>query len=265
MGSLADPVVTICLWDVDGTLISTGGAGRSAMLGALEELTGRDLSWDGIEVSGQTDRCILHQFAKKYRLSWDVLQEKTFIAVYCNRLRRELGQSRGQIQKGVKEILELSRQRHERSIVHGLLTGNFQEAALIKLDHFGLDSYFPFGAFAQDGFDRLDLARAALRKAIQFVAQPVDPVQVLIIGDTPHDIRCAYGIGAQALAVATGNFSRKELLATGHSAVWENLGDVEAFFSFLKSLSARRHHKGKRDPVRKESKNVSLPLAAPPA
>jgi phosphoglycolate phosphatase len=236
-GSGKGSFAVVCLWDVDGTLLSTEGAGQRAMLRALQKVSGRKVSWEGIEVSGRTDRYILSQFAGKYGFSYDQFFEERFLSLYAPMLEEELAQSRGRVQNGVQEILTTLWPWERCGVLHGLLTGNFRLGAHVKLRHFGLFPFFSFGAFAEDGFYREDLAKVAQNRAsLKLRGKGAEAFSVLVIGDTPHDITCAQAIGAQALAVGTGRFSKEELQEVGGALVWENLEKVDQFLQLIEDL-----------------------------
>jgi phosphoglycolate phosphatase-like HAD superfamily hydrolase len=132
---------------------------------------------------------------------------------------------------GVQALLdEISRERRHYL---ALLTGNYERAAQIKLAHFGLEAYFSWGAFGDDSPDRQQLACLALQRAEQRLVPAAALRNVVVIGDTPHDVACAKAVAARAIAVATGNYSVEELSACGADAVLADLADTRALRRLL--------------------------------
>ena len=146
------------------------------------------------------------------------------------------------VMPGIRELLPVLQSRDD--VFLGLLTGNFEEAARIKLGHFGLWDYFRCGAFGDDAADRNKLVPFAVDRARTCGFGSFDYADVLVIGDTPHDVACAVAVGAQPVAVATGGFSVEQLRATGAPIVLEDLSDTASFLALLES--------GAREPQRQE-------------
>ena len=133
---------------------------------------------------------------------------------------------------GIRPLLDTLASRDDTYLA--LLTGNYEKAARLKLEHFDLWRYFPCGAFADDAADRNSLLPKALER-IRACGGPVavQPADVIVIGDTPHDVACALAAGARPVAVATGSFSARELRDSGAEIVFEDLSDTEAFLKLL--------------------------------
>jgi phosphoglycolate phosphatase-like HAD superfamily hydrolase len=199
----------VLLFDIDGTLIRSGGAGKAAMEAGLTDVFGVREVRGQVPYSGRTDPGIGAELLAIHGIEpTDANIEKLHTA-YLARLPEFLGQMRGIVLPGVDEAL-----RRERSgAVVGLLTGNIRRGAEIKLSHFGLWKHFAFGGFADGLRERDDVARRALAEAEAHVGQPIDPQQVWVIGDTPLDVKCARAIGARAVVVATGWHEQEELIA----------------------------------------------------
>lgn len=195
---------TILLWDIDGTLISGGGAGERALERTAREELGIEVSLADLDYHGRTDLRIgrmIFAYGKK-----DPSPEAitTFGQNYLQRLAEEMPRSSAaRILPGIERILEHTRER----AVNALLTGNLPEGRIIKLGHFNLNHHFVFGAFADHSEERDDLAWHALDLARQHVGGEIDLSRLVVIGDTPHDIRCGKLIGARTVAVATGSYS----------------------------------------------------------
>jgi phosphoglycolate phosphatase len=243
----------LILFDIDGTLIRTGGAGVRAMTRAFEETCGIADALKRVEVAGRTDRLIMTDaLALLGRpLDDDLLQR--FRDLYCGFLREELQQlSEQQYDQpvvaadasgvkgalpGVRPLLDELQQRDDIDLA--LLTGNFRSSAEIKLAHYDLWRYFPWGAFADDALDRPDLLPVALTRYHSHTTRAIDPTDVIIVGDTPHDVTCARCGGAKVVAVATGNFNRDALSQCEPDVVFEDLRDTSAFLSLIDQWQSR--------------------------
>jgi phosphoglycolate phosphatase len=225
----------LVLFDIDGTLVLTGGAGLRGMNRALEEVFGHANGLEGIAVAGRTDWAILADAARRLGRALDGLLLEDLQRRYVANLAEEIqqpGQGRKAIMPGITEILEQLERRDD--VLVGLLTGNFEEGARVKLGYFGLWRYFRCGAFGGDAADRNALVPVAVERARLCGLPDIADSDVLVIGDTPHDVACAHAAGATALAVATGSSSVEELRATGAEHVFADLGDPEAFLRLLR-------------------------------
>lgn len=208
----------ILLFDIDGTLIRTGGAGRRAMERAFETVHGIPRSLEGVSLGGKTDPQIYAELLAHNNAVPDL---EPFRRAYFQNLREELprGNGNAMVLPGICDLLNhLSRQP---DCLTGLLTGNWQEGADIKLEFFGIRQYFHFGAFGDDAPDRRALPAFAERRARLFMTGTVEnggcagPAshRFIVIGDTPRDIDCARHAGFLALAVATGEYPVDALAA----------------------------------------------------
>jgi len=225
-------VKTLLLWDIDGTLIDSGGAGERALLLSLKREFAIDDTLAWLEYFGRTDVWIARKILEKYHGAATPETISRFLTGYLKALAEEIHNPLACILPGVSAIVT-SAARHD-SITQGLLTGNLRQGAETKLGHLGLWSPFPFGAFADDAEHRNDLGPFALRRASSHGGNDFSPEHVFVIGDTPHDIACGKAIGAQTIAVATGRFSSEQLRTHNPTAVLENLADTDAFFALLK-------------------------------
>ncbi|MBA2116000.1 HAD family hydrolase [Bremerella alba] len=221
----------VCLFDIDGTLITTGMAGKDAMIEAFLKVAELTELEHIFQVSGKTDRGI---FAELYELHGQTLNEDawhTFLDQYLGGLATNLPQRQGLVLEGVAALLAKLSQRDD--VLLGLLTGNVEKGAALKLGHYGIHEYFAFGGFGDHHPNRDDVARAALEAAEVFHGETISPNDVYVIGDTPNDVKCARSIGAKAVAVATGVFSEEELEAAKPDLLLTNLADAEAVTRFI--------------------------------
>ncbi len=225
-------VKTLLLWDIDGTLIDSGGAGERALLLALKREFALDDTLAWLEYFGRTDVWIARAILQKHFGEATPDTIKRFLASYLKALAEEMHNPHACILPGVSAII--ARTASHGAISQGLLTGNLRQGAETKLGHLDLWSPFTFGAFADDAEHRNDLGPFALRRASSQSGTDFSPEHVFVIGDTPHDIACGKAIGAQTIAVATGRFSSEQLQTHNPTAVLENLADTDAFFALLK-------------------------------
>lgn len=221
---------TLLLWDIDGTLLGSGGAGVRAFDRALAEEFGVHGSLAHLAWAGRTDGWIAARVLEHYGLPATPAEVSRLIDGYLARLPPELKRT-GEVLPGVVEILEAA--HHHPDVVQGLLTGNVERGARIKLGHFDLWRFFCFGAFADDSSERNELGPYALRRAEAHAGTAFSPERVWIIGDTAHDIACARVIGARAMAVTTGYGTRDSLLAASPDHLLESLAPPKAFWSAL--------------------------------
>ena len=226
----------LILFDIDGTLVLTGGAGIRAMNRAGEEILGVLNLLDGIPCAGRTDWIILHDALTKagHELDEDLFERMR--EAHIRYLAEEIehrGDGVKEVMPGVRELLPALRSRDDVAL--GLLTGNFEEAARIKLGHFDLWDFFRCGAFGDDAADRNALVPFAVERARSCGLGSFGYAEVVVIGDTPHDVACAVAVGAQPVAVATGGFSVEQLRATGAPVVLEDLSDTAGFLTWLES------------------------------
>jgi phosphoglycolate phosphatase-like HAD superfamily hydrolase len=233
----------LVLFDIDGTLVLTGGAGIRAMNRACEDLVGHARALADIPVAGRTDRIILTDVMTRAGCAGDDELLERLRDRYIEYLREEIrrpGRSfeslgaRGGIKAvmpGVRELLDTLGARED--VFVGLLTGNFEAGARIKLEHFDLWHYFTCGAYGDDSADRNELVPFALERARRCGVPDLAPSHILVVGDTPHDIACARAAGAVAVAVATGSFTADELGEHGADIVFDDLSARERFLELL--------------------------------
>ncbi len=180
--------MVVLLFDIDGTLIKTGGAGGRALMEAFSvnfDITNPQ----EVPFSGRTDRGIAQNLFRLHGIAdtqsnWDLLRTD-----YLQRLAYYLPRREGEVLPGVQPLLDQLAQLAHVAI--GLLTGNMRDGARVKLQHYGLSQYFPFGGFGDRYVDRDDVVREALAASKAYTQLDLSPEQMWVIGDTPLDIRCA--------------------------------------------------------------------------
>lgn len=199
----------LLLWDIDGTLIASGGAGMRALRIGLHAAFGVDGPLDHIEFAGRTDTWIMRQVFQSFNLPATAENFERFFSCYAAALPAALHHPHARVLPGVRTLLTALAARGD--VAQGLLTGNMKVGAKAKLMHHGLWESFAFGAFADDSEHRNELGPHALRRAREHHGVAFAATHTWIIGDTPHDIACGRAIGARTLAVATGGSSLEEL------------------------------------------------------
>lgn len=218
----------LALFDIDGTLLREGIAPKLAFARALRETFDTTGPISGFRFAGMTDPQCVAEIMRMAGIADDVIQERRdqCLERYVTHLRVEMRNHDGaKLFPGVKEVL--GRLQGRDDVLVGLLTGNVQPGAMLKLDRFKLGEYFRFGAFGDDHEDRCELARIALEKAGRLTGRPVRGDDTTVIGDTPRDVACARAIGARAVIVATGLVSRDELEQSKPDIILESFADVE--------------------------------------
>ena len=221
----------LLLWDIDGTLIASGGAGMRALQVALRNVFAIDGSLADIDFAGRTDKWIMREVFRKFALPATPENFSRFFDGYVAVLPTELNNPNARVLPGVREILR-SAAAHG-AIAQGLLTGNMRRGAEAKLSHHGLWGHFEFGAFGDDSEHRNDLGPHAVRRALERHGVNFAADTVWVIGDTPHDIACGKIIGARTLGVGTGGSTIDHLRTHQPTAVAESLADTEAILRLL--------------------------------
>jgi phosphoglycolate phosphatase-like HAD superfamily hydrolase len=214
----------LLLFDIDGTLLTSGGAGERSLRLSLRDRFGIEDDLKTIEIAGRTDSGITHRIFEKHGIDPTPENQSAMLDGYLHHLAVELTHSKGRLLPGILDLLNVLKARPHLAIA--LLTGNLCRGAEIKLSHYGLWHYFEFGAFADDHHDRNQLgkfarARARARHGVEFL-----PENIFVIGDTPHDIDCGRAFGARTVAIATGNFSRDQLAVHQPDYLFDDLSNV---------------------------------------
>jgi phosphoglycolate phosphatase-like HAD superfamily hydrolase len=220
-------VSRLILFDIDGTLVLTGGAGGRAMALAASDLFSAN-SVASVSMAGRTDAWIVAQMAAAHDVEYDDDLLQAFRELYLSHLQREIhepGPQKG-VLPGVRPLLD---HLSERDDVHlALLTGNFEQGAQIKLEYFDLWKYFASGAFGDFAHDRNTLLDVAVTRFRAAGGPPLDPRDIVIVGDTPFDVAVAVAGGARSLAVATGPHGTDALRASGADVAVQDLTDRDA-------------------------------------
>ena len=224
----------LLLFDIDGTLVLTGGAGSRAMTRAFAVTHGLEDALKKVYLAGRTDLIIMRDALTHAGLPHEDVDVDAFRTAYCAALREEItqpGNGRRGLLPGVRALLDALAGRDDVRLA--LLTGNFRASAEIKLAEFDVWRYFTWGAFADDAIERDDLIAVAHARHETEHGHVIEPEAVVVIGDTPHDIRCARAGGAKAVAVATGNYGLESLRGHNPDALFADLTDTHAVLEVL--------------------------------
>ena len=209
------------LFDVDLTLVNTGGAGLRALDRAFREVLDIENVTDGVLPHGKTDPAIIREICQNRNLP-DVIKIEGLVTRLLERYVQDLEDEVANSQKyrvlpGILQILEEMRER--RDVLTGLATGNVEVGARIKLERGGLNGYFPFGGFGSDSEDRSDVVRQAGRAGAGWHPVPIEPDDTFVIGDTPRDVAAGREAGFRTVGVATGSYNVEQLEASGADLV----------------------------------------------
>jgi len=221
----------LLLFDIDGTLIHSGGAGVQALKSAFKERFGIADDLHDIEIAGMTDSGIVVSILNKHKIPATNENLSAFLDSYVHFLSLELPRRKGKLLPGVLKLLEKLKSRSH--LVLALLTGNVSRGARLKLEHYGVWHFFEFGAFADDHRDRNQLGRFARARATEKHGREFAASEIDVIGDTPRDIACGKALGARTIAVATGRWSRDELAKYQPDFLIDDLSDVETIIDTL--------------------------------
>jgi phosphoglycolate phosphatase-like HAD superfamily hydrolase len=225
----------LILFDIDGTLLSTNGAARRAFHRALLQVYGTAGPIDTHQFDGKTDPQIARELLTHAGLSQtriDAALPQLF-ECYLAEMAAEVARPghTTSVYPGVHAMLTALVERTD--VLVGLLTGNIAEGAALKLRSVGLEHYFGLGAYGSDSEERSDLPAIAVQRAFEKTGIGFQGKDVVIIGDTPHDVSCGRTLGVFALAVCTGRHSRERLLAEGADLVLDDLSDTTRVLDIL--------------------------------
>ena len=219
-------MVRLVLFDIDGTLIASGGAGEKAFAKVCATEFNVPNGTQGIQFAGRTDPAIVREFFTKYRIETSQQNFQRFFDSYVFWLDHLLEQTNGQILPGVYSWIRDLNRLKERPLL-GLLTGNIRLGAQIKLSHYRLWDHFQTGGFGDDHEDRNVIARIARDRGSEMLKRKLKGEEILVIGDTPLDVACGKAIEAKVLAVGTGKFAAHELAKYNPEWAVENLQSIQ--------------------------------------
>lgn len=229
---------TLVLFDIDGTILLTDGAGVTAMSIAGRALFGDHFTLDDYDPSGMLDPIIYDELARRHNVADHHQHHETFRDAYVAQLQTQLDRKRDRVRllPGVRQTLDLLRQRDDMML--GVLSGNYRAAAPLKFASVGVDpAWFSIWALGDEAPSRPDLVALAMKRYQEHTGHSADPKRVVIVGDTPRDVDCAKAHGCRAFAVATGRFSVDQLRQAGADCVAEDLSEPSALMNWLNQLS----------------------------
>jgi phosphoglycolate phosphatase-like HAD superfamily hydrolase len=219
------------LFDIDGTLITSGGAGVTSFREAVKELCGNLAPLEGVNFAGNTDTGIAREVLLAAGLEPSRERIMALLDAYLENLAGSMHRHQGRLLPGIIPLLDRLQERPD--CVLALLTGNLAAGAEVKLSHYGVWHYFGFGAYADDHHERNRLGPVAKSRALERYGEEFSPDRIYVIGDTPRDIECGKAFGAVTVAVSTGNYSRVELAAHHPDFLFDNLSDLDAVMTAI--------------------------------
>jgi phosphoglycolate phosphatase-like HAD superfamily hydrolase len=223
---------TVLLFDVDGTLLSTGGAGRRAIERTFAEHLGRPDACSGFRFDGMTDRGIVRKALTAIEVEPTDAAIDDLLAAYVAVLEDEVARAPNyRVHAGMEHALDAAAARDGVAI--GLGTGNIREGARVKLSRAGLYERFAFGGFGCDHEHRPTLIEIGARRGAERLGEPLSACRVVIIGDTPSDVAAAQAIGGECVGVGTGHFTPGALLACGATRAFSSLDEPGAIEALL--------------------------------
>ncbi len=239
----------LLLFDIDGTLIDTGGAGLGALEAGMRIAFPRETAGEEmppLDLAGATDSGVSRYLFKAFEVRHTPENEDAFFAAYIDVLKsRLLGQTPppGRVLTGIAALLKALQRQQETKVALSLLTGNTRSGAEVKTTAYGLHSFFDFdcGAYGCDHWDRNQLGSVAVKRASKRHGHAIPQDRVTIIGDTPKDIACGKAIGARTVAVSTGSYDREALATWKPDHLLDDFSDVPAVLTLL--LSGDNHSK----------------------
>ncbi len=229
----------LVLFDVDGTLLTSAGVAKSIFADALAEAVGHPVPMDGYSMAGRTDRRIVRDLLARAGYSPDAVDRllDRVLERYLERFAPALAAADGpRLFPGVRELLD--RLAADPQVLLGLLTGNLERGAALKLERFGIRHLFKLGAYGSDHEERRELVPIAIERAHALTGRRFSGRDVVIIGDTPLDIDCGAAAGATTIAVATGPYSAAELAGHHPVALFPDLSAVEKIMAVIRGAPA---------------------------
>jgi phosphoglycolate phosphatase len=219
-------VVRLILFDIDGTLIRTGGAGARAFERTFTEIFGLTNATRQLKFSGRTDFSLVRECFALHNIDPSEANFRRFFDNYPRFLTELLPISKGGVCEGIIELIRALQDLPEPPAL-GLLTGNVRRGAELKLRYYQLWDHFRTGAFADDHEDRNCIAAAAQKRGAELLGSSLRGEEIVVVGDTPHDITCGQSISAKVLAVGTGEFNRTQLLAMNPTWAVDNVSQID--------------------------------------
>lgn len=219
-------MVRLVLFDIDGTLIRSGGAGVRAFAQTFQEVFGLAEATRTLRFAGRTDMSLVRECLTQHGIEPSPQNIERFFLHYPRFLEDLLHTTRGGVCEGISDLLEKLGTVSAPPIL-GLLTGNVRRGAELKLRHYNLWQHFETGGFADDHEDRNCIAAAAKQRGEEIAGRKLSGGEVVVIGDTPHDITCGQSIAAKVLAVGTGEFERAQLLALQPTWAVDNVTQID--------------------------------------
>ena len=217
----------LLLFDIDGTLLTANGTGRTSVEEALSQQFGRSITTEAVTFSGKTDPQIMAEVLHQNDISPTEAHITTALETYQETAHDELTSAHVSTLPGVETLVGTLAAHNE---VHlGLVTGNVKQMAYRKLEVVQLDAHFPFGAFGSDHADRNCLPPLAIDRATAHTGRRFEGKDIVIIGDTVRDIECGAHVGAYVVSVCTGRYSRDDLAPHNPDLLLEDLQDLNGF------------------------------------
>jgi len=228
------PLSRLVLFDIDGTLLSTNGHGVRAMMAAYAAVWGRDPSRVEYRMSGKTELAICHELLGLLGFSRAEVEQglPRFWSLYPQELRRHIRPDTTTVHPGIRELVQALRARED--VVLGLLTGNCEAAAKVKIDVAGLAG-FALGIYGEHHEERTALGPLAIAAARERYGQEFRGKSIVIIGDTPNDIRCGRAVGARTIAVGTGRMPLEQLAEHAPDFLFHDLADRDAVLAAIQA------------------------------
>lgn len=224
---------TVLLFDIDGTLVTTGGVGRRALERAFDARYGRKDVFKGVRFDGMTDRAIARMGLQAIGVEATAEEIDAALADYVAVLEDEVRNadaSKYRLHAGMRDAVQTGL---SRGCAVGLGTGNIRTGARIKLERVDIHHHFAFGGFGCDHEIRHELIRVGAQRGADKLGVPLEGVRVVVIGDTPKDVAAAREIGAECIGVGTGSFQPADLLACGANYAFRDLSEPGALKALL--------------------------------
>lgn len=225
---------TVCLFDVDGTLVTTDGAGRRAFQAALDELYGDGERMLNFDFAGMTDPGVAQRCLERGDVEPTPEAAEAIFERYLELLPTAIAESRGYtVHPGIHALLEQLHRIESERFALGLGTGNLERGARLKLDPADLNPYFAFGGFGSDAHDRGELIRAGAHRGAERLERDPERCRIVVVGDTPLDVEAARDVGAEAITVATGGATTDELITSDPDHHFATLAEDEVRSAIL--------------------------------